>query len=633
MKYKQLDEYITQKKLTDIIIKIDDYNNYRIIENNTNKILVVLWILKFNNIEYPMLITEHSIFNNIIETYLHNFNYNIDDTWISASKTRNYLLNDPLIDFLEYKNKTTKKRKYNENKEETFLTTILDNGIEFEKNIMNKLFNKFPDEIITVGNHTTCRNPIYYKLTIDLIKNNVPIIYQGVLHNLEDKTFGIPDLIVRGDYINKIFDTKIDFENEMAYYIIDIKNSQLHLSAKSDNILNNSSIKPYKGQLAIYHKILSKIQGFDTGFAYILCNRWTRTNNYIVSTNNNPFDRLGIIDYKENDLQYIELVDNAIKWHKELRDNTELNHLEPNHINLYPNMCVDTEPKYKKLKSELAKKNSEITSLWMCGIKHRENALKHGIDKWTDKKLNSKILGINGQNGKILDLILKVNNSKETLIYPKKIKYNLNNWIDRDVLSFYIDFESINTVVFNGISNEIIFMIGVGYSINNEWFYKCLLINDLSETEQKRIIIEMIKCIRDISSINKLDYQNVNVYHWSNFEPSILSKACSKFNIMYPILKWTDILEIFHKEPIIIKGALNFSLKTVGKAMYELGMIKTIWKESKIVDGLAAMFEAYKIYLSLVDVNKNKQMKEIITYNHIDCKIMWDILNALVHYI
>ena len=39
MKYKHLDEYITQKKLTDIIIKIDDYNNYRIIENNTNKIL------------------------------------------------------------------------------------------------------------------------------------------------------------------------------------------------------------------------------------------------------------------------------------------------------------------------------------------------------------------------------------------------------------------------------------------------------------------------------------------------------------------------------------------------------------------------------------------------------------------
>ena len=39
------------------------------------------------------------------------------------------------------------------------------------------------------------------------------------------------------------------------------------------------------------------------------------------------------------------------------------------------------------------------------------------------------------------------------------------------------------------------------------------------------------------------------------------------------------------------------------------------------------MYEAYKIY----NINNNilKQMKPIIKYNEIDCKIMWDILNAL----
>ncbi len=564
-----------------------------------------------------------------------NFNYIIDSTWMSASKTRNYLLNDPLIDYLEYIT-PTKKRKH----EDTFLTTIFENGINFELKIINKLKEKFPNQITTIINTDTTniieqiRNPLNFKLTIDMINDRVPIIYQGVLHNTTYKTYGSPDLIIRGDYINKIFTTKINLIVDSLYYIIDIKNSQLCLSANSDNILNQHHLKPYKGQILIYHQILSQIQNTDTNIAFILGNRWIRKKQNLITESNEPFDRLGIIDYAKNDLEYVGLVDSAINWKQLIMNTTDLDYLNPNHPNLYPNMTNQSDPKFKKIKTELAESNHEITSLWMCGVKHRNNALKYDIDNWMDSKLNSKILGINGKNGKILDLIIKINQSDTQIIHPHKIVYNQSNWRNRNNLAFYIDFETLNKTAFElekniQSMNDIIFMIGIGYSINNKFKYKCLYVKDLSDTEQTNIIIQMIKYIKDISKSYNTDYQDINLYHWSNFEPLILNKASNKFNIIYPVFKWIDILEMFHTEPIIINGALNFSLKTIGKAMHKHGMIKTIWDTENIVsDGLSAMYEAYKLYQNNNKINR-LQLKQIIKYNLIDCKIMWDILNAL----
>lgn len=62
-----------------------------------------------------------------------------------------------------------------------------------------------------------------------MIKKGIPIIYQGVLHDQKNKVYGLPDLIVRGDFINKIFNAEIDVYtdkksiNNYPYYIIDIK--------------------------------------------------------------------------------------------------------------------------------------------------------------------------------------------------------------------------------------------------------------------------------------------------------------------------------------------------------------------------------------------------------------------------
>jgi hypothetical protein len=51
----------------------------------------------------------------------------------------------------------------------------------------------------------------------------------------------------------------------------------------------------------------------------------------------------------------------------------------------------------------------------------------------------------------------------------------------------------------NYLMNDIIFMIGIGYTINNIYRYKCLFIRDLSNNEQILIINQMINFIKEIS--------------------------------------------------------------------------------------------------------------------------------------
>jgi hypothetical protein len=724
---------------TNILIECMDYTKYhdkefineclkKIVDSTqqtqqTQQIEIILfWILCFDHKKLdkiPILISKYNLFDfnflnfdydkkvkvelEVEEKFLiNNDSYTFDNTWVSASKTRNYLLNDPLIDYLEY-NKiyeseqltefygnnltntntntntsittkiTTRKRKLSFSNDSTdqivpitFLDTLFNNGKQFETLIIDDIKKKFPSDIITIldisdYNYITYKNisdPIFFEMTKQAIKKGIPIIYQGVLHNTDNKSFGLPDLIVRSDYLNKLFDQPIELNDkilkstkQLPYYIIDIKNSNMHLSANSDNVLNNIGTKPFKGQIAVYHQIISNVQNHDTNKAFILASKWSRKQKDNIYICTNPFDRAGILNFSTTDSVYIKDANAAINWIQLIKQpNNKLNCLDTNHDNLYPNMKNMTDGKYHKVKKFLADRNHEITNIWKCGIKNRTKAFAKGIKKWSDKQLNSSVLGINGKDSNIINKMLDLNRSiSDIIVIPEKINSTFNDWRDKNKLAFYLDFETVNESTFevkewseteiNGFnSNDLIFMIGIGYSINNEWYYKSFIVKNLTENEQKDIIHKMFNFIRKICDENGYSntlYQDINIYHWSNFEQTILTKLCTKHNIILPIYKWTDILKIFHEEPILVKGALNFSLKSIGKALYDNKLIDVYWEDSDCKSGLDAMFQAYQIYSlpNSIELTKtiydNEKMKIINRYNEVDCKIMWAILNYL----
>jgi len=127
--------------------------------------------------------------------------------------------------------------------------------------------------------------------------------------------------------------------------------------------------------------------------------------------------------------------------------------------------------------------------------------------------------------------------------------------------------------------------------------------------------------------------KNAKFYHWSAAETNNFNYFKNKhpsqdFNDMN--YSFYDLSRVFKAEPIVIRGAYNYSLKTVVRALHSMGYVKTSWDETnQCGDGLAAMFLANKLY-DIPDYNRdNKIMDDIIQYNKVDCSSVWELLEFL----
>lgn len=96
-------------------------------------------------------------------------------------------------------------------KESNFRDYILNKGVEFEAKVVAYLFARFGNNIRQVS-HDKDDIKKYSKFveTVNLMKQGCPIIVQAVLHDKDMAVFGCADLIVRSDWIDefiKDFDT------------------------------------------------------------------------------------------------------------------------------------------------------------------------------------------------------------------------------------------------------------------------------------------------------------------------------------------------------------------------------------------------------------------------------------------
>ena len=562
-----------------------------------------------------------NISNNICKKAKVNIEFN-KNNFVSSSHLKNFVLKDTIIDYLEYykinylKQKPSIKRKIII-KKNNFEDFIKNKGIEYEKKVMEKFIN----------NSVVIQGPVNsdsYNKTIDAINNNNTIIYQGVLFNENNKTYGCPDLIIRGDKLNELFN-----ENEPInkYYIIDIKFSSIKLSADKSYILNSDMIPAYKTQILLYTHALNKLLNQNVTKGFILAKKYFSESRGIKNTiNNNNYNILATINYDSIDNKYNETLTNAINWILKLRNEGSCWKLlpQPSINELYPNMSNNKDGKWRPIKKELAEKINELTLLINVGYQQRKNAFNNNIYSYKDEKCNSNILGLTGKKSLIVDEIISINGSCIDLIRPLKINYSLKNWrkLPDNQMEFYLDYET--TTDFDELT--FIFMIGVGYiNKQNKWKFKCIVATNNTLNAQIYMFNEFWNYINKI--LLKYKKKEGVFIHWTHAEQTFFNKIRNLIQCKDKI--FLDLYQIFIEEPIVIKGALNYSLKTIANTMYNHGMIKTKWNNSSICNnGLDALLIANKLYENN-SIVKLDNMKEIAIYNEVDCKVLYEILNYL----
>lgn len=656
------------------------------------------------------------------------FNINRDELY-SATSLVNYIRSDCIVDLLDIINKNNyeidiednfniKKRKFdetnicetnktkdlsnidnqtqNKRKRTSSFDYIVEDGYIFEKNIIKEIKNKMSNSnelsklIELVDKDITL---LYLKTLKTLKEKKHDIILGAILVNELNKTYGFPDLIVSGHWIKKYIKDSCDVININKYYIIDIKSSSINLIQSGENVASSLLYDGYKAQIYVYTQALNYMLKTDITIGFIMGKNYQFNLNGCKIRIEDPFDKLGQIDYINEENQgrnfNIKILE-AIKWKNNLKENFQTYSLNPikNDL-LYPNMKNSYDKNHKKIKKDIALANKEITLLWNCGIKNRELAWDKGIKNYGDKNLTPEILGFNTKSSRynILDLMLKTNqnltdttdytNIENLIVFDKSS--NINNWKQKKSYEFYVDFETylkgkiygenIDEDFHNELNSQVVYMIGVNYIINSKCEFKCFILQFIPDNIKKNIdkriknrpntkcspntyvyckteeelINKFVDFINLFNPKQKLEnyYNNIRLIHWSQAEPILFNKKIIEYGLVNKkyYLPWYDLLKIFKNDsnPIIIKNCFGFGLKEIVKKLNEYKQIEICWPE--LDDGLLSSFIAREIYSDTnidksIDnyINKIDDIINIVEYNHIDCLALYKILEWMRKY-
>ena len=477
------------------------------------------------------------------------------------------------------------------------------------------------------------------------------------------------------------------------YRVIDIKMSNIALSSDTTKILNNKLYKGYKAQVLVYTLAIGALQNYIPDTAYILGrSAHNYDNSYYVD---NCFDSISPIKYNEHDSNLQNDLAKVLEWRDILKTLPCVTRIDPLinngnqfdwesiekqipkelNISLRPNMKNKYDYKWVSAKKIIAQQRQEFTLLWNCGVSRRNTALNNGLRTWNDYK--EYCLNKGGYQNSVLAKIIEINsleNKKENknddiLILPTdKLEIQMYELLPpRNDPFITIDFETTNNLNddFSYLpekgGEEMIFLIGItiviprNYNLAEEvdniknckkyyqdlyeYRYFPFFIKNMYLDDECKILRKMLKLLDDIKKWLNID--EITLHHWSNAEPSFFNKM---FGRQYDYLSeeeidfidtinFADILYIFKYQPIIIKDAFDFSIKTIGNAMYKHGMIKTIWTGD--ANGLSVMLDInkYSKEADILNINLRdfKEINDIIIYNMIDCQVLAEIIIYLQH--
>ncbi len=670
--------------------------------------------------------------------------------WVSATKTKYFLLNDKCLDWLMmYYDKIginpdpvfsasksgtniiarktnpahTKADQVSGEKllrDASHMEVLFDSGNMFEEKVFEELKDIYKDNFKLVFTKTDYdkfkgekdMNGFIrqkYNETIDLMKKSTPIIAQAVMINDSNRTYGVADLLVRSDYFNLIYEyfpdddslthqaPSLGFNNTQKYHyrVVDCKWTTMTLCVDGVTIRNEGYFPAYKGQLAVYTGCLEQMQGYIPNCAYIMSKAWKIGKSFILKEEEHLykgfscFDRVGIINYGDKDKNYVETTKEAVQWvQRVMTDGIDWRYgsTTPSVPEMYPNMDKNFNPVFDKVKKELAERYGEITQVWYVNYKNRLTAHENGVTDIRDDKMSLDVLGIKPEGrGRIIQKIIEINkkSQKKDVLRPAIIQDNSFDWqTGNEYLDYYVDFETINYNLYSKptdmdidnsyIDSDVTFMIGIGFQhlknkidtrliingleidrskcmfyhvYDKDWEYVCLYLPKFkleNELEMYRIFFQFMIIRQDLISKAHPEINSVSrAFHWTDAEIRFLERSVQRIIAKDPSQRklidqfntdivWVDLCKIFQQDPIVVKGCFRYKLKHIANAMYSHGLITTHWSDGEMSDGFRAMLEAIKLYRTddILSIT-NKLYKDIVDYNEVDCKVMWDIVRYL----
>lgn len=583
------------------------------------------------------------------------------DAWVSAGRTRNHALGDPLLDWLRRYGADagfvpdTERDGYDPRAD--FAAFVMRKGAEFEAGVMRLLSAR--EGVTRIGGGwEDARSAERAADTIAAMRAGVPIIAQGVLRNPARQTYGMPDLLVRSDVLARLFPTALDYEeahqgapglglDHVHYRVVDIKFHTFELLADGSAAGDAGSL-PYLVQVWLYNEALGRVSGATPPAGYLLGRNWTAGD----ERGTGCLERLARVDaaryLPRRDAELGDLAAEAVNWVRRMRADGRgwVVLPRPSVPELYPHMRNTEDAPWHGAKAEIAAELRELTLLPRMNPRRRADAIAIGIDRWDHPLASAQNLGVTEPAGAAqLDAVLVANRSPVTVVLPKRITRAPDVWRTPGILEFYVDFETTSSLddTFEQLpevgGQPLVFQIGCGH-----WQAGTLCVAQwtaarIDPVEEGRIIGAWLDHMAAVVATAGAGLESARIVHWSPAEPVNLESAYNSARTRHPnaawptTLPWFDfLLNVIRVEPVTVTGAFNFGLKSIAKALHAAGLIETTWADGP-TDGLGAMIgawwcdaEARRLGVPMIEL---PLMGEIAAYNGVDVRVMADVVRFL----
>lgn len=243
----------------------------------------------------------------------------MDSKWVSATATRNICHGDPLLDWLDLYGKSHGFQRDDEIEGYDSVTDmgvfLREKGSAFEAAVMQCIRAEF--QVVDIERDLEGGADARFQKTVEAIEARPEIICQPFLMDHELQTYGIADLLVRSDVLNRLVNQPVlsatDLDLPVHYRVIDIKFTTLELTVKG-LLGNGASDLRKKAQLLVYNRALGYMQGYRPPTAYLLGRSWKQKDARTTSC----FDRLAPADMEDGELA--KLVDTGVAWVRRVRN-------------------------------------------------------------------------------------------------------------------------------------------------------------------------------------------------------------------------------------------------------------------------------------------------------------------------
>lgn len=533
--------------------------------------------------------------------------------WVSASKGRQFVLGEPLLDWLDLYGRDMGFVPDDElpgyDARFDFGTKVMAQGNAFEAAVVSWLEERFDVVRVSTGWRDT-RDRAAVERTFEAMELGREIIAQAVLWNPQTRTYGAPDLLVRSDVLNRIVPGTLRADEagipapglgdvSFHYRVVDAKIATLHLSGDG-HVKGGGDLAPYLTQTWIYNDALGRLQGWTPPSAYLL-GRSTEQNG---ERSTSALDRLGRVDRDhvlKGGVPLSARAAEACDWIRRAR-------AEGRAWDVLPEPTVpELEPHPKKQESGAwgAAKSRIVSELGLRDVKPVTTPL----------------------------------------VWPARVHANAGLWRRPVSAEFYVDFETTLDLYddFAAFPEKgaapLIYMTGCGWLEDpldpSTWQFRCFVADRLTERDEARTLDAWIEFMREFCVERGTTLAEARLFHWHWAEPSFLetsynSSVVRHGRLDWAGLPWVDLLHgVFKAQPILVGGTSGYGLKEIARALHAEGIIDTLWDDG-VGGGMEAMAgawwadrEAAKTGGSMRDFDV---MDAIERYNEVDCRVMAEIL-------